>query len=426
MFKIGANNIRYTVEEVRHFIEVDSNSDCKLVSSVYLNSKEKLELKCPCGNNFHVSYSNFKSETKRKRKCNKCCLEKRGVSRRLKYEDIKLFIEVESQSGCLLLSKEYKGTSKPIEIKCKCSNIFSTTWTQFKNRNKRQCNNCGNAKSGSKEPTSIEAIKEFIEVESNSGCLLISDKHLLGEKIKIKCPCGNHFKTKFTTFKTKDKRKCNTCKIEEGAIKKRKSSDSFAKEFYEIWGDSYTLLSDYVKDTVKIKIRCNTCDSEYYTHPSSVTRRETGCDKCSASKGERTIQRVLRKYGVDFVSEKSYLETKKLRFDFLVHNQFLLEYDGEFHFKVATFSKDEKKMKDKLIKQQRNDKTKNKYCIDNGIPLIRIPYWEFNNIEELVVVALMYYQLVEQDKTYNKNKLLKYIVDEEWNQKEYAGRSNTA
>lgn len=33
---------------------------------------------------------------------------------------------------------------------------------------------------------------------------------------------------------------------------------------------------------------------------------------------------------------------------------------------------------------QINDQTKNEYCRKNNIKLIRIPYWEFGNIEEIL------------------------------------------
>ena len=33
---------------------------------------------------------------------------------------------------------------------------------------------------------------------------------------------------------------------------------------------------------------------------------------------------------------------------------------------------------------QIRDEIKNKYCQLNGIKLIRIPYWEFNNIENIL------------------------------------------
>lgn len=58
------------------------------------------------------------------------------------YEDVKKFIE---ENECLLISKEndYKDTETKLNIKCKCGNIFSTSFRKFKHRSKRQCNVCG-------------------------------------------------------------------------------------------------------------------------------------------------------------------------------------------------------------------------------------------------------------------------------------------
>lgn len=57
---------------------------------------------------------------------------------------MKGFIETESESGCELISKEYTNSTTKLEIKCACTNVFFTTYSKFKNRNKRQCNDCGN------------------------------------------------------------------------------------------------------------------------------------------------------------------------------------------------------------------------------------------------------------------------------------------
>ena len=37
-----------------------------------------------------------------------------------------------------------------------------------------------------------------------------------------------------------------------------------------------------------------------------------------------------------------------------------------------------------LVLTQKRDKIKNTYCEEHGIKLIRIPYWEFKNIEEIL------------------------------------------
>lgn len=40
-----------------------------------------------------------------------------------------------------------------------------------------------------------------------------------------------------------------------------------------------------------------------------------------------------------------------------------------------------KKQKKNLNIQKKHDEIKKKYCIDNNIPLIEIPYWEFDDLE---------------------------------------------
>jgi hypothetical protein len=56
----------------------------------------------------------------------------------------------------------------------------------------------------------------------------------------------------------------------------------------------------------------------------------------------------------------------------------LIEYDGEFHYKKfyeeQTFETG-----------QYHDKLKDEYCLKHNIKLIRIPYWEFDNIENILM-----------------------------------------
>ena len=45
--------------------------------------------------------------------------------------------------------------------------------------------------------------------------------------------------------------------------------------------------------------------------------------------------------------------------------------------------------------QKIRDEIKNKYCKQNNINLLRIPYWEFDNIENIIC------QEIEKLKTFN-------------------------
>lgn len=56
------------------------------------------------------------------------------------------------------------------------------------------------------------------------------------------------------------------------------------------------------------------------------------------------------------------------------------EYDGELHYKKARWSQSE----ETLSGTQKRDKIKSDFCLNKNIPLIRIPYWEFENIETIL------------------------------------------
>lgn len=105
-----------------------------------------------------------------------------------------------------------------------------------------------------------------------------------------------------------------------------------------------------------------------------------------SSKGEKKIEELFRKNGISYVREMSFedLKGKKkshLRYDFgiFVNGKllFCLEVDGQQHFKYTPHF--HKKYSD-FLKQQERDRKKNSYCLAHSIPLIRIPYWEIDNI----------------------------------------------
>ena len=47
---------------------------------------------------------------------------------------------------------------------------------------------------------------------------------------------------------------------------------------------------------------------------------------------------------------------------------------------------------------QKHDEIKNQYCLDNNILLIRIPYWESDNMELFLLSKLKEYNLINNTK----------------------------
>ena len=102
---------------------------------------------------------------------------------------------------------------------------------------------------------------------------------------------------------------------------------------------------------------------------------------------------MLKENDIIFESQYKFKDCRNknpLPFDFAVLNTdgntiCLIEYDGIGHYQPFRFSKDKIKMLKKLIQTMVNDNIKDQYCKDNRIPLLRISYWDFENIETLIL-----------------------------------------
>lgn len=112
-------------------------------------------------------------------------------------------------------------------------------------------------------------------------------------------------------------------------------------------------------------------------------RRKTLNLKSYTSKGEQRISKWLKDNNLPYKKEKGFdncLSPKGfgLYFDFyLPHNNLVIEYDGEWHYKVIINELE-------LEKQKVHDQLKTDFCITNNIKLLRIPYWELDNIESIL------------------------------------------
>lgn len=111
-----------------------------------------------------------------------------------------------------------------------------------------------------------------------------------------------------------------------------------------------------------------------------------GCRSSYFSKAVENICKILDENNIKYITEKTFDDCifektgKKGKFDFYVNNYYIIEYDGEQHFKPG-FGHGQ----DKLLEIQERDRIKNEYCFKHNIPIIRIPYTcEEITLEELI------------------------------------------
>lgn len=443
---------RLTYEEVKHFIEIESGSGCKLLDSNYINSVTEMSIRCKCGIIFSTTYNQFKNMNKRQ--CNQCGKELSISKRNLPYEEVKNYIEGTNGNGCKLISNIYNNQYAKLTLECSCGNRFEASFADFKYDNKKQCNVCGRKGAGA---LSYANVKKFIEIDSDSGCkLLSSEYHGMKDILNIECKCGNQFTTNLSQFKFHNKRQCNDCGEKIRSIKKSKTNEQFIEAVKLAVGDEYNFLDEYQGMNKKIKCVHNKCGHEYSVMPNDFLRGRR-CPKCFRkyaltthefndrvlslvgdeytliseyknmkekllfkhnvcnntfeilpgnflngnrcpycfikSKGEIAVEKFLQdnnyRYKREFVIAGLVSKTGRvLRFDFAIFLDevplILIEYDGLHHYQPIRLGMTEIQAQEYLNKTKKHDQMKNEHCQQHGIPLIRIPYWEFDNIETIL------------------------------------------
>jgi len=112
-----------------------------------------------------------------------------------------------------------------------------------------------------------------------------------------------------------------------------------------------------------------------------------GAFKAPMSRGEIKVKEILEQAGLLF--EQQYIfpdltttSGKPLRFDFAVFDDdgeldFVIEYNGEQHYTAVDAYGGGRK----LAQQKYNDTQKLRYCSRKSIPLVIIPYYDYEILD---------------------------------------------
>jgi len=304
------------------------------------------------------------------------------MAKKLTYEEVKNFIEVESESGCKLISEKYINTYSKLKIKCSCGEVFYVTFKNFKYRNVRKCGKCLNY-----IMWDITKIQKWLD-ENRTGFKCLSEKYDHKKKTKIKCSSGHEFETVWTTYYSYNL----MCKECSGL--NNKTTEIFKAEIYQFEKDNYVLLSEYVNAHTKVKLKHikEHCMHEYFVTPNEFLKG-TRCPKCSISKGENEVRKYLDNNKINYISQKTYdglvgVGNGLLSYDFyLPKYNLLIEYQGEQHEK---YIKGFHKFKKDFINQKEHDRRKNEYTKLHNINLLEIWYWDYKNIKTILEKELSF------------------------------------
>ena len=162
-----------------------------------------------------------------------------------------------------------------------------------------------------------------------------------------------------------------------------------AKEFHLVKNGNLNVFNISFGCNKRVWWKC-TLDASHEWEASVANRtcHDSNCPHCKDSKGERKISNCLNYKNVNYKKQFifSNSEIKNSRFDFRINNENfngVIEYHGSQHYIPKSFgtNKSNKTKEIALENNVRRDYKKEKWCLENNIKILIIPYWDFDNIE---------------------------------------------
>jgi very-short-patch-repair endonuclease len=152
---------------------------------------------------------------------------------------------------------------------------------------------------------------------------------------------------------------------------------------------------------IKVWIKCQEIlNHESYDIQCNDFINSCRCPECKKSKGEIKIREFLRTYNIYYISQKEFddligLGGGNLSYDFyLPKYNLLIEYQGRQHKKYNPYF--HKSIED-FEKQVEHDRRKKEYALSHGYNFLEIWYWDFDNIEEILISKIK--ELFEKDSS---------------------------
>lgn len=282
------------------------------------------------------------------------------------------------------------GSNARIEVKCDyCGKLYYPTYINYMKRTNKDvdaCSECRTKKGASctlsqRRKDSFKRIKEICEQKDYT--LLTDESEFVNGYTVITYMCKKHGVKTSTIYDMLSGKGCRDCGYEKNA-KEATLDCSYVKDEIEKYnGNKLLNPEDYIGSRIRnLKILCK-CGRRYTTsfneYISSNIRR---CPTCSSkeSYGEFLIRTFLEDRNISFEQEKRFDDCRDklpLPFDFYLFDyNLIVEFDGKHHYEDVNLGD----YKTTVY----HDNIKNEYCASHNINLLRIPYWEIDNIEQIL------------------------------------------
>lgn len=365
----------YTYQEVQSLF---SEKNYKLISREYQKMTQPLEYICQKHSENGIQTINL-CDLLRGRGCSHCG-RKRTVKAKMK-SDL-YYKELCNKLNFTYVDRELHNQNTHIKFICNKHKDKGVQIKSSSNIEKRHgCIYC----SGKNQKSHKTFVAQISDILPNIEIL----SPYTNQKQKVSCQCKIH-QIRFSCLPAnllQGQNPCNRCR------KIVKTSKDYEEKLYE-YHPELELVSTYVNSYTKVEVHCKVHNTFYEALPNQIIHRKTCCYANERKNNEAQIYQIIKNWGFSVQRQKTFVGCKDkfyLPFDFyLSEENVCIEYDGEQHYMPISFGE-----KDKAIVQanfertKRHDQMKDKFCKDNNILLIRIPYWYQDELEYFLLTTFI-------------------------------------
>ena len=299
------------------------------------------------------------------------------------------------------LLEPYDNMTKRIKCRCKKHNYVSTKSVQEILLG-RGCKYCGIEKLSNYHLLSNEEIQQRVS-EKHPHIKLLKYDGINSKETEWLCTRHNKkFKKVLSTMLKSEESGCDICYKEHMNNLFSYTTSEFENRLKSVHPE-LEVHSEYLGFTDPITIYCTKHDYEFQKTPAYILKRTSCCPKSFKTYKEEMMCSLIESWGYSIERQHSIdgcYDSHPLKFDcYLTDFNTVCEYDGENHYypvQYGTQSWDDAVKKHEYTKA--HDEIKNEFCKRNGINMIRVPYFEFENMKFFLFDKFVELGIIEEIK----------------------------
>lgn len=302
------------------------------------------------------------------------------------YEKYKYLIGTQINKWTVLdiVERQYKNRGYAYaRCQCVCGTFRDIRVSKLLNGS---CKDCGCGEKTRHQEAIKKKYKYLINTTINGWTvldILPSNETRKYTAVLCKCKCGNIKEVKLSYLLNNQSKDCGCGRKE--TMSKTLTKNLTGQKFGKLVAVE-KLLERNKHGRILYKCICD-CGNEIIVPGYCLVQRHTSSCGCLNSYYNMYIKNFLDNNDIENKPEYTiFIGNNYYRFDFyLPQYNLFIEYDGEQHYKpIRYYSQSDDEVEQNFKRTQEHDKIKNKYCKDNHINLLRIPYWEKENIETII------------------------------------------